>query len=486
MKRYSKLIVAAAFAVLAPVAGCKKALDINQDPNEVSEVTAELLLPSTQVFLANTVGVNMQIYGGIWGQYWTQNPNSSQYREIERYQPTAPDFDRPWTNLYAGAGTDLKNLEEIAAANNQKQYQAIAMLQRAYLFQLITDAWGDVPFSEALKGDPRDGGIVNPKYDAQAQIYDGLLALVDQGLGLIDPSDPGAPGSDDLIFHGDMEMWEKFGNTLKLRMLIRLAYVNPGKAQAGIAAMSGASFLDIGEDAEVTYTSGSPNPLFAEMVGNRRTQNLVASSTVIDSMNSNDDPRIGIFFEPASGGVYSGIKQGNFNTTVPAGSYSIPSPNVGGDAQNDASATAPVKLLTGYESKFLQAEAAARGWLSGDAQSLFEEGIIANFISWGLTEADADDYIAGSYWGTYPTGGSVPDQIRHIITQKWFSMTGNQGFEAWTEWRRTGYPDFFVKSVEAIISSFPVRFLYPDVEITRNLNFPGTKPVSERVWWDVN
>lgn len=488
MKVYSKIILAAAMAALVPVSGCKKALDINQNPNNVTEVTADLLLPTTEVFIANTLGVNFNIYGGIWGQYWTQNPNSSQYREIERYQPTAPDYDRPWINLYAGAGSDLKNLEALAAANNQKQYQAIAKLLRAYMFQMVTDAWGDVPYTEALKGDPRDGGIVNPKYDAQAQIYDNLLKLVDEGMALIDPSDPGAPGTDDLIFNGDMEMWAKFGNTLKLRMLLRIAYVDAGKAQAGIAALNGADFLDIGEDAQVSYNAGSPNPLFAEMVGNRRTQNLVASATAIDSMNSNDDPRIEVFYKPASSGAFSGIKQGNFNTTVPAGSYSIPSIFVGGDAQNDESANAPVKLLTGYESKFLQAEAIARGWMSGtgSAQDLFEEGIYASFESWGLTDADADAYMAGSYWGSYPSGGSIEDQIRHIITQKWFSMAGNQTFEAWTEWRRTGYPDFFVKSVEAIIGSYPVRFLYPDVEITRNLNFPGNKAITDKVWWDVN
>lgn len=488
MKLYSKIMLAVALAVLVPVSGCKKALDINQDPNRVTKVTADLLLPSIEVFIANTLGVNFQIYGGIWGQYWTQNPNSSQYREIERYQPTAPDFDRPWTNLYAGAGSDLRELEALAVANHQQQYQAIALLLRAYMFQMITDAWGDVPYTEALRGAPEDGGIVNPRYDPQAEVYNNIIALVDQGLSLIDVADPSAPGSDDLIFGGDMSMWEKFGNTLKLRMLLRLAYVDPGKAQAGIAALNGASFLDIGEDAQISYTASSPNPLYAEMVGNRRTQNLVASSTAIDSMNSNDDPRIGVFYEPTSTGVYAGIKQGNFNTTVPAGSYSIPSTNVGGDAQNDASATAPVKLLTGYESKFLQAEAVARGWLGGSssAQTLFEEGIFANFESWGLSDSAAMDYIANSYWGMYPSGGSLNAQIRHIITQKWFSMAGNQCFEAWTEWRRTGYPDFFIMSEEAIINSFPVRFLYPDLEITRNFNFPGTKAVTDRVWWDVN
>ena len=90
-------------------------------------------------------------------------------------------------------------------------------------------------------------------------------------------------------------------------------------------------------------------------------------------------------------------------------------------------------------------------------------------------------------WGLYPTGGSETDKIRHIVTQKWFSMCGNQGFEAWTEQRRTGYPDFLIQSVNSLIGSKrPARFVYPTEEINLNANFPGLKSVDQKVWWDVN
>ncbi|HNB82789.1 MAG TPA: SusD/RagB family nutrient-binding outer membrane lipoprotein, partial [Chitinophagaceae bacterium] len=89
--------------------------------------------------------------------------------------------------------------------------------------------------------------------------------------------------------------------------------------------------------------------------------------------------------------------------------------------------------------------------------------------------------------GVYPVGGTMEEKIRHIITQKWFAMCGNQGFEAWTEQRRTGYPDFFVQSVNSLIGAKkPARFLYPTEEINLNANFPGLKTVDTRVWWDVN
>ncbi len=490
MKRKIIRKIAFLFGIVLLGIGCRKSLDINQNPNVANDATVDLLLPSAEVTIATNMGVQFQINGSVWGQYWTQNPNSSQYRDLERYQPTAPDYDRPWTIFYATAGTDLMQIENKAAATNKKQYQAIAMLLRAYMFQVITDAWGDVPYSEALRGAIENGAITAPKYDAQATIYNDLIAKVDLAKALIDPSDPTHPGNDDLIYGGDMNKWLKFANTLQLKMLLRLSEVNPAKAQSGIMALNNASFLDEGEDAQIRYsaTAGNKNPLYAEASGLDNTQNLVASATVIDSMVSNDDPRLGVFFDTTDDGTYVGIPQGSYDATVAPGAYSIPSAAVGGNALDERSALAPVKLLTSYESKFLQAEARARGWLNvaTSAQQLFEDGIRANFNSYSIDGAAASTYISSSYWSKYPTGGSVTSQIRHIITQKWFSMTGNQGFEAWTEWRRTGYPEFFTLSTNAQLSDFPARFLYPDVEITRNLSFPGIKSLLTKVYWDKN
>ena len=99
---------------------------------------------------------------------------------------------------------------------------------------------------------------------------------------------------------------------------------------------------------------------------------------------------------------------------------------------------------------------------------------------------DVANSIPPGYWAIYPTTGTVADKLRFIITQKWFSMCGNQGFEAWTEYRRTGYPDFLVHSPNSLIgSAFPKRFMYPTSESTRNSSFPGVQPVAAKVWWDL-
>lgn len=475
-----------AIIALLILPGCRKYLDVNQDPNIARNVTTDLLLPSGQAALATVLGVDFNVIGSIWGQYWTQSPAASQYKVYEQYLPNASEYDREWGLLYSRALTDFRQTEQIGAENNESQYVAISRIMQAYTFQLITDAWGDVPFSEALKG---GDGNTAPRFDRQEMVYDGIAQMIMDAKEMMDPSDAGHPGADDLVYGGDMELWEKFANTLLLKVYLRLSEVNPGKAQSGIAALyaSGAEFIADGEDAQISFisTAGNQNPLYSEIVGLNFVQNLVASATVVDSMNRNRDARAFELFTVLGNNVV-GLRQGNYNASAST-QVSFPSALTGAEARNPQSATAPVKLLTSYESYFLQAEAAARGWGgSGTDAMLFESGITASFESLNLGDS-AQVYLGTSYWGQYPAGGTQQQKIRHIITQKWFSMTGTQGFEAWTEWRRTGYPDFLVISANSIIgNNFPQSFLYPDDELTRNANFPGQKTVTTKVWWDAN
>jgi hypothetical protein len=355
---------------------------------------------------------------------------------------------------------------------------------KAYDFQLATDAWGDVPLTQAAMPD-----ITNPSYTPQSQVYDSVISYVNHAISLIDVNSEATPGSDDLFFQGDMDQWLRFANTFKLRALLRLSEVAPQKAAAGIQTLANASFLET--DAQINYSAigGNQNPLFSEELGLGRTQNLVASETVAKFLTQNNDPRADVFFNRytnATTGVDSiiGIKQGFYRTTSRV--YSLPSIEVGALAINDKSANAPVKFLSAAESYFLQAEAVTRGWLtsSQSAMALYQKGIRASFTAYNVSGADA--YIASSPAAQWPSG--MAEQIRAIIIQKWLAMTGNQGFEAWTEWRRTGFPDFFTVSAASTLGAgrMPERLLYPNSEVTRNANFPGISLVYVKVWWDVN
>jgi len=482
------------------ISSCKKYLNVNTNPNVSQTATVQTLLPAAQLILGSAVGVDLEINGSIWGQYWTQSPAASQYITVDDYSPTPDQFSWPWQDLYSSA-ENFYQLYNLADTQKKKQYKAISLLMKAYTFQLITDGWGDVPYKQALKGQYADGHVVNPKFDSQMVVYNGIIADIDSANALINPADAVLPGVDDLIYGGNMTKWQKFSNTLMLKILLRMAYINPTAAQAGITALyaTAPAFIGLGDDAFVGYgyNSNNRNPFFAEEVGLFNVQNVIASSTCVDSMLSNNDPRINIFYEPSGSGAYVGNPQGNHNIAYTSGEFSIPSQYVAGDAQNGASANAPVNLLTSYESLFLQAEVAARGWANiGGDSLLFAQAIKANFdyyttqITSVLAITGDSAYTAymtgGGYWTSYPTRGSLASKLNFIITQKWFAMCGNQGFEAWTEWRRTGYPNFFTISKTSLIgSNFPERFTYPTIEQNSNASFPGLAPVTEKVWWDV-
>jgi len=480
---------------------CQKYLNVNTNPNVAQTATVQTLLPAAELTVGTSLGVEMQIYGSFWAQYWTQNPGASQFHVIDQYAPGQDVFSTSWTNLYSAA-ENFYQLYNLADTLKKKQYMAISLLMKAYTFQAITDAWGDVPYTQALKGQYADGHVVNPKYDSQMVVYNGIIANIDSANKLLSTSDPAAPGKDDLIYGGNMAKWKKFANTLMLKIYLRMSQVNPVAAKAGIVALYAKSpaFIGPGDDAFIPYgfNSSNKNPLFADEVGLGQVQNLVASSTCIDSMNSNSDPRINVFYEAASNtGTFIGIPQGFYQTSYAAGTFSIPNIYVGGDAQNSSSTNAPVNLLTSYESLFLQAEVSARGWANAGADSLlFIDAIQANFNYYATqitatTDSTAtaafNQYLnANGYWVRYPGAGTVAQKLSYIITQKWFAMCGNQGFEAWTEWRRTGYPNFLVYSQTSLIgNNFPKRFLYPTSESTTNASYPGLAPLTAKVWWDL-
>jgi hypothetical protein len=487
------LMVATLLLIAFP--SCKKDFfDINDNPNFPPDVDVRYLLPSAEAAIAHALGNDLAIYGGIWAQYWTQSPASSQYKSADRYNPSSNDFDHPWSNLYSDALEDLQKIIEKGTAGGRTQYVACAKILQAYAYQVLTDNWGDIPFSQALQA---PSGNFSPHFDSQSSIYTGIIALVDEGLALADENltgTIGTPGSDDLLLGGDMFLWKEFAYTLKLKIYLRMAYVNPALAQAGIAAMdSSATFLGAGEEVRINYGTegGKTNPLTSSIIQLNFVQNLVASKTAVDYLITNNDPRLDVFYDPDPvTGAQVGIAQGDFNISAST-PVSLPGTATGGHANNAANAaassTAPVKLMTGYESFFLQAEAAARGWLTsaGSAQSLYEAGITENFASYGLPDTAASAYF------TQPAiafpAGPVEDQVKAIITQKWIAMCGNQNDEAWIEWRRTNYPDFFTISVESLIgNSFPERMLYPSGEVSNNGSFPGQKPITLKVWWDVN
>jgi hypothetical protein len=492
MKRIKFYNLMIAITGLLFFASCKKDyLDVNTDPNNPVKVSIDLVLPTTQAFTAYNMGNPYQILGGFWGQYWTQGPTGSQFTAYDQYTITSASFDRQWINMYSGPLNDLRYIVEQGTAGGQKNYVAVAKIMQAYVFQIMTDLHGDIPFSDALKGGE---GVIAPKFDSQKDVYEGLIRLVNDGLALIDETSTAHPGADDLFFGGDMEKWTRFGNTVKLRIYLRQAYVQPTVAENGIKAMytANAKFLNEGDDAEVQFsnTTFNEHPLYA-FIHSIGEFNILASRTALNYLINNNDPRADQFYLRATAapnaGNHFGIVQGNGRNlpnpaTLSDRQFSKPGPAVGGPGGG----ASPVVLMSAAESYFLQAEAVARGWGTGNAKQLYENGVKTSFHRWGFTDAGFNTYIAQPAV-QFPVAGTIDNMVKAIIFQKWVSMCGTENVEAWTEWRRTGYPDIFTVSLTSNIGArFPVRLLYPDSEVSANPNTPTQKPVTEKVWWDVN
>jgi len=468
--------------------GCKKFLDINQNPNNPDSADPSLLLPTVQAADGQIVGNAFQVLGNIYAEYWTQSPSASQYKVVEQYVQANSYYDRVWNTIYRNA---LVNAQLII--NNKgaglEYTKGMAYVLKAYTYQVATDAFGDIPLTQALQGN----AYGSPKYDTQQAVYDSVFNYIDKGIALLNTKTSVSPGNQDLIFKGDVSKWIAFANTLKLRAYLRISYKDAAKAKAGIAALYQTNPTFVAQDAAIQYSTvgGNENPFYNEMVGLGKTQNVVASGTAVLALKSNNDPRLRKLYNKVpsdntpAGDTIAYILQGTYQQN-PTKKVSFPTPLVAGDANDPASATVPVKLISLSESYFLQAEAVARGFAVGDATALFKSGVTTSFTATGLTAADANTYLASAPDANIAGAVSLEDKIKIIITQKYYAMNGLQGFEAWTEYRRTGYPTFLVVSKASLLGAglMPQRFIYPNSEVTTNLSYPGTVPVTTPLWWD--
>jgi hypothetical protein len=519
MKRNIKYIGLILTVGILTFSSCKKDFfDINESPNSPTVLKVSEVLPTAQLAMGQAIGNDLKIGSGIWAQYWAQSFNASQYKAYDQYNVTNESQRAAWILLYSDALSDLNYIIEHGTTEGKPNYVAIATILKAYNFHVLTDAYGDIPFSEAGKGAE---GILSPKYDSQKNVYDGIIAMLKDGISKIDVASSVHPADDDLIYHGDMSLWLKFANTTLLRVYMRLSNVDPGKAQAGIAEIINSAttfpFIDSdfnpnnnqagSETAKITYTStgGNTNPLYASYIALNSTTNLVASATAVNRFfdyTADGDARISVLYTPV-GATYIGIPNGylGINNT---GGYPTPPPvmslpgSITGANIVASSATAPVIFLSDYETYFLLAEATERGWinLGVTAEEIYNWGIQLSYFSLGL---QADETDPASDYSVYINDPSVKyslqsDKLQAIYFQKWFAMCGLQNFEAWTEGRRTGYIEsnmgvgvpntsFFTRSLNAGGNPLPARMLYPDLEVTRNKNFPGQQALGTKMWW---
>jgi hypothetical protein len=446
--RHGILKGVAATAMCAGIAACGDITSINTNPNGPTDVPPPSVLSGViqaTVYAADGDNTNVR-YGGLWVQYYSE----IQYRDEDKYL-VRPGVTGSW-GLYNGALEDAQTMIDKGTEEGVPNWDAVGRIMKSYMFDVMTDAMGDLPYSEALNGSDN----LQPTYDSQQTIYAGMFADLKQASDEIDPSGLGFD-TGDLLYGGDMTAWRKFANSLRLRLAMHLTNVDPGTARSEAQAAVGAGVFTSNDDnAVLWYLAASPNqnPIYTNAIAR---DDYGMSKTFVDSLLSLNDPRLPIFADPNSAsGAYAGLPNGlndgegpDLSTISRIGAYWRRTPN------------APLALQTYAEVLFAEAEAAQRGWISGDPAALYTAAIRASMEQYGIASAAIDTYLAQPR-----VQYSAATGLTQIQYQKWIAMY-MQGMEAWTEWRRTRIPHL-VPGPRAVLSDIPERLPYADNEDVLN------------------
>lgn len=462
--------------------------DLNENTKDPSEVTGESLFTSAQKSLVDQM-VDLNVNNNntkLWAQYLqeTTYTDESNYDQIGRGIPSTH-----FAILYRDV---LKDLDEGAAIIEETAYpleedevlrenklQIIEILT-VYAYANLIETFGDVPYSESLNIE-----ILLPTYDDAETAYKDLIDRLSIAIDAIDTS-LGSYGVSDNIYGGDAALWKKFGASLKLRMGILLSDVDATFAQTTVEeAYASGVFTSNEDNANFTYLTSSPNinPIYDNLVLSGR-NDFVAGATIVDLMNSLDDPRLPLFFTEVDGGGYIG---GTIGANSSYSSFSHLSAVF-------ESPTLPGNIFDFAEVQFLLAEAAARGFsVGGTAKEYYDAGITASILDWGGTAEEATAYLAQTNvdYDTVLAASSAETPWKEVIgNQKWIALF-NRGFEAWTSIRLLDYP-IMATPVDAL-SGFPNRYTYPITE--QNINGTnynaaataiGGDAAETKLFWDIN
>jgi hypothetical protein len=471
MKKISILFIA---LIALFNASCDKDFEtVNTDPNNPVAVPAHLLLGS--IVRLNQNAIYGMGNGGDMGMCWAQHVSKVQYNDEERYIPRRGAIDGIWNTLYASVLADAQSMYTLADAEGNSNLKGISLVLQANSFQILTDLYGPIPFTEFNKS-----GNLKPAYDSQEVVYDGIINLLTQADALLANGTGNIPATSDLVYAGNTTKWRKLANSLKFKALMRISKVKNVSAQLQAIANSGNMMSSNDDSAQIIYLPSQPdaNPIYETVIFGVR-EEYKMSSVLVTKLQALSDARLNVYAAKNNVDLFVGNIPGQENPGNYKGFSSL------GTFYLDP--TLPGVILSYAQSEFLLAEAINEGYVSGGntaALAHYKNGITANFKFNGI-EASAAAYVA---LPNIEFTNQADARVK-IGEQKWFALFG-QGFEAWTEWRRTGYPALS-PVVDAAETSIPSRLYYNSQEISLNrVNYEaasatltGGDKLTSRLWW---
>jgi hypothetical protein len=523
------LIIATTFLLFS--LGCDKGFeDLNVDPNSVSGdiIQYEKLFSTAELYSSgNSDGHAFDGERGnlIYCSCLIQHLATNGYSFGDKYNFQEEYITANWVAMFPNPIKQIVDVvENTRDKENKKNLYNIARIFKVYLFQFLTDLYGDIPYSEA--GKAYVGGILLPKYDKQEDIYADMLNELEEAAAALDESAANTLGEQDIIFGGDVSKWRKFAYSEMTRLAMRMSKVAPDQAKTWVQkAVTGGVMTSNDDNAIVQHfavadaavsNNGSGWELIEEEAGQFK-----MSKTFIDFFKSHNDPRLHFYATVSSNpGALWPTADFNYGDTSSAIQIGMPNgydnngglvpissaPNYPGNVNKYsivnrytfARADAPTFFLTAAETQLLLAEAAQRGWISGNAADIYNNAVSLAFsqliqtgANWSETEAQA---AANSYLTQNPYNAATG--LRQINEQYWVAVFMDE-YEAFANWRRSGYPvltpvDYPNPSINQTHGVIPRRLTYPQSEATINAEHyneavsglsDGNKMTS-RMWWD--
>lgn len=515
------------------MASCEDFLDINEDPNNPTDVPMSQLLSASEVRIGSITDIATGVtrFTHEYMQYTSVRGN------LNHNIITGNDFvvTAPWDRAYLTMLTDLRDLIAKGEETESWHYVGVAKLIKAYTFSVLVDYYGDVPYFDANLGSENP----TPSFDNGAAIYADLFTLIDEAIANLAAESTLSPGTDDIIYKGDLNKWRKFGKSLKLKLYNTIRDVQNVSAPVQALIAEGDLISSIDESFQIPYGSSTApddrnqgyateyasgthsyvNPYFYEIMTNKNTfghQGLkfgIPDPRVpyyfYNQLQPGEDPENPTAYYEASTGflsIYSfsynidpneGFDQSSSQTVM--GLYPIGGRFDEGDGvviDFNGFAAGPLRLLPYMNVLFIQAELAAAGVTQGDAEALLRAAMTAAFAEVNaiasaagapsIPAADRNLYINTVIANTF---GSAP--LETIMTQKWIANFGGP-VDVYSDYRRTGFPVLHDGNTDALTVTERTRdwilsLPYSTADLDLYLNPPAQRnPYLSRVFWDID
>jgi hypothetical protein len=463
----SKISIIGLLLIALAFSSCKKWIDedINVDPNNPSDVSLDLLLPSIQASWAYTLGGDVQIESRIWMQQLAGVDR--QALSYGRYTVTSSDVNNIWRfDTYASSIMDTKIMIKKAEEQASPAYKAIGLILWGYQFQVLTDYFGDMPYSEAL--DPQN---IQPKFDTQESIIADLVSKIDTAIAIIHNTSVYSPSSDDLIYGGTTPnywdevgsfKWEKAAYALKARLLIRWGQKDASKLALVQDAIDNA-LTSVDDDMKFTFgsTEENGNPLYQFLT--QRAGYVLLGEYFINQMNgetpddqTDDDPRLSVYALTDGSDAYTGVPPGTVSADASA------------PGDFFALIDAPVYFMTYAEMKFLEAEINT----GADRDAAYKAGVTASLEMTGVLGTNTT-------WEDANINSVADVSLEQVMNAKYLGLAMQS--EVFADYRRTGFP-----ALEGYNGGdIPKRYPYPSAEYDYNPdNVPANVNLNTPVWWN--